>query len=80
MWRMDAHMGAPRIPWRFNDGTRIEVAGDLAWWLTLSNTLRYRIVRLPFIIGNYHSHPGEQAEFRTADERPFFSDPGVSLL
>jgi FkbM family methyltransferase len=80
MWRVDAHMGAPRFPWRFNDGTPVKVAGDLAWWLTLSNTLRYRVVPLPLVIGNYHSHPDEQAEFRTPDERPLFGDPGVSLI
>ena len=80
MWRMDVHMSAPRIPWRFNDGSPIQVAGDLAWWLTLTNSLRYRILRLPLIIGNYHSHPESQAEFRGANERSLFSDPGVSLI
>ena len=80
MWRTDLHMTVPRIPWRFSDGSKIKVAGDLAWWLTLTNKLRVQIVRLPLIIGNYHSHPSSQAEFRYPDERPLFSDPGVSLI
>jgi len=32
------------------------------------------------VIGNYHSHPESQAEFRYADERELMGDPGVSLL
>jgi hypothetical protein len=32
------------------------------------------------VIGNYYSHPEGQAEFRTADERPLFNDPGISPL
>ncbi len=80
MWRADVHAKAPRIPWRLNDGSLIQAAGDLAWWLMLSQSLRYRIVRLPLIIGNYHSHPTEQAEFRYAHEGPLFSDPGVSFI
>ena len=81
MWRLDAHLGgAPRYPWRFQDGSLLHVAADLAWWMILQNTLRQKIVSLPMIIGNYHSHPGDQAEFRFPDERPLFADPGVSLI
>jgi hypothetical protein len=32
------------------------------------------------IIGNYHSHPREQAEFRVPDERTLFAEPGISLI
>lgn len=64
MWRMDAHMGAPRYPWRTADGTVLRTIGDAAWWLVLQNTLKKKTVRLPMVIGNYHSHPSEQAEFR----------------
>jgi hypothetical protein len=45
----------------------------------LSGNPNYKLVALPMIIGNYHSHPSEQAEFREPDERPLLSTVGVSL-
>jgi FkbM family methyltransferase len=63
LWRITAHAGVPRYPWRFLDGTPIRSVGDLAWWTILTN-MNKKIVRLPMVIGNYHSHPSEQAEFR----------------
>jgi hypothetical protein len=82
LWRMDAHIGAPRYPWRFKDGTPIQVAGDAAWWKFLRRQAHKKLVRLPTIIGNYHSHPRDQAEFRTVghDELQMMKDIGVSLL
>lgn len=82
LWRMDAHMGAPRYPWRFADGTQIRLAGDAAWWTILANHLRKKTVRLPMTIGHYYSHPEEQAEFRPApyDELRMIKDVGVSLI
>lgn len=82
LWRMEAHIGAPRYPWRFMDGTPIHVAGDAAWWRMLRSQLRKKIVRLPMTIGHYHSHPGEQAEFRPVahDELQMMQDVGVSLI
>jgi FkbM family methyltransferase len=80
IWRMDAHFGIPRFPWRLLDGTPIEVAGDLAWWNMLMSNPRLTTLRIPVVIGNYHSHPKDQAEFRARDERPLFSDPGISPL
>ena len=80
VWRMDAHIGAPRYPWRLAEGTLIRSAGDLAWWNILVSNPRAKIVRLPVVIGHYHSHPADQAEFRVADERGLFAEPGVSLL
>jgi FkbM family methyltransferase len=80
IWRMDAHVGRPRYPWRLSEGTPIKAAGDLAWWTILAGDPRNRILRLPVVIGNYHSHPEDQAEFRTSDERSLLSEPGVSLL
>jgi FkbM family methyltransferase len=80
IWRMDAHMALPRFPWRLRDGTLLRGAGDLAWWKMLASNPNFRVVPLPIVIGNYHSHPEDQAEFRTPDERPLFNDPGVSLL
>jgi len=80
MWRMEAHLGAPRYPWRLRDGTLLEGAGDLAWWRLIASNPNFKIVQLPMIIGNYHSHPEDQAEFRTADERALLSDPGLAML
>lgn len=80
VWRMDAHVGAPRYPWRLSEGSLIRVAGDLAWWTILASSPRIKIARLPTVIGNYHSHPGDQAEFRATDERALFVEPGVALL
>jgi hypothetical protein len=80
IWRMEAHVGAPRYPWRLADGTPIKVAGDLAWWVMLSQNLRLKVARLPMVIGNYHSHPSDQAEFRAGDESALFAEPGVALL
>ena len=64
MWRMDAHLRAPRYPYRMEEGTLLRGAGDAAWWGLLSSTLGHKLVRLPSVIGNYHSHPSDQAEFR----------------
>jgi len=79
MWRMEAHIGAPRYPWRLRDGTLIQVAADLAWWQILQRNPNVKLLALPVVIGNYHSHPGGQAEFRAGDERGMMADPGVSL-
>ena len=82
MWRMDAHLGAPRYPWRFSDGTPIRVVADLAWWGVLKEHLRGKILRVPKIVGNYYSHPGEQAEFRTSPNQELVTLQriGISLL
>jgi FkbM family methyltransferase len=82
MWRMDAHIGFPRYPWRFQDGTPIRVVADATWWTILANHLQKKIIRLPVTIGNYHSHPEEQAEFRKLpyDEMQLSSEVGISKL
>ena len=80
IWRMDAHLGVPRYPWRLRDGSLIQSAGDLAWWTLLSANPNGKILPIPVVIGNYYSHPKDQAEFRAADERPLFNDPGISPL
>src|SRR5262249_48758203 len=64
MWRIAAHLAMPRYPWRFAEGTLIRGIGDLAWWQAITSMARGKIVNVPMIIGNYHSHPAEQAEFR----------------
>lgn len=80
MWRMDAHVGRPRYPWRLTEGSLIQAAGDAAFWTMLTQNPRVKTMRAPLVIGNYHSHPKDQAEFRTADEMALFAEPGVSLL
>jgi FkbM family methyltransferase len=64
MWRMDAHLRAPRYPYRMEDGTLLRAAGDAAWWGLLGNALHHKLLRVPQVIGRYHSHPADQAEFR----------------
>ena len=82
MWQMEAHLGNPRYPWRLKDGTLIRSAGDIAWWIHLNQKFSKRLVRVPVIIGNYHSHPEDQAEFRVrgADELKLMDERGVSRL
>jgi hypothetical protein len=81
LWRVDAHVGAPRYPWRFSDGSIIKVVGDVAWWSVLKAHLNRNMTRLPLIIGNYHSRPGAQAEFRgPQDELTLLDRVGISLI
>ena len=79
MWRMEAHIGAPRFPWRLPEGTLLRGAADLAWWQILQSNPNFKLLAVPMVIGNYHSHPAEQAEFRDPDERPLMNQLGVSL-
>ena len=82
MWRLDAHIGAPRYPWRFPEGTIIRSAADAAWWLVLAKHLNKKLLRVPVVIGNYHYHPREQAQYRALphDELALIEQLGVSLL
>jgi hypothetical protein len=80
IWRMEAHLAMPRFPWRLLDGSLIKAAGDLVWWDTLIANPKLRTLRIPVVIGNYNSHPGDQAEFRIPDERELLVDPGPSPL
>jgi hypothetical protein len=81
LWRMDTHIGVPRYPWRFPDGSLIKVIGDSCWWTLVTQHLKKKAVRLADVIGNYHSHPGEQAEFRgPSNETALMNSLGVSLF
>ena len=80
IWRMEAHIGLPRFPWRLRDGTLLETTGDLVWWKMMAENPNFKLLKIPVVIGNYHSHPADQAEFRGADERSLLDDPGPSLL
>jgi hypothetical protein len=64
LWRMDAHKGLPRYPYRFEDGTLIRMIGDAVWWLFIREYAHKRIERVPMVIGNYRTWPTSQAEFR----------------
>jgi FkbM family methyltransferase len=80
IWRMESHVGAPRYPWRLRDGSLLRANGDLAFWQLLQSNANFRVLAVPMVIGNYHSHPQDQAEFREADERTLLDDPGASLI
>jgi hypothetical protein len=81
LWRMDTHIGVPRYPWRFPDGSLIKVIGDSCWWTLVTQHLKKKAVRMADVIGNYHSHPGEQAEFRgPSNETALMNSLGVSLF
>jgi hypothetical protein len=82
LWRLSAHMHAPRYPWRFSDGRLIKTIADSIWWQILQIGLNMQVARLPLVIGNYYSHPENQAEFRNpaTDEHEYFNKVGVSLI
>jgi len=63
LWRMALHQRWARYPMTFGDGTAVRIFGDTIWWRALEFAKR-EIVRVPLIIGHYHSHPDGQAEFR----------------
>jgi len=76
MWRRDLHKQVP-YPWQFASGDPIRIVGDLAWWTIAGRHLQASAIRLPLVIGNYHSHPGDQAEFRNADEHEKLTSEGI---
>jgi FkbM family methyltransferase len=81
LWRVDAHIGVPRYPWRLADGSLLAVAGDMAWWQVVTGHLKGKVTRLAAVIGHYHSHPTEQAEFRgPVGELELLATLGISLF
>lgn len=78
LWRRDLHDRAP-YPWQFASGAPIRIVGDLAWWTIVRQHLDVPVVRLPLVVGNYHSHPGDQAEFRSGDEHALLSSEGIQM-
>jgi|APCry1669189034_1035192.scaffolds.fasta_scaffold10483_3 hypothetical protein len=78
MWKVEAHIGFPRYPYRTTDDYRIQGVSDSIWWNILKNQLNKKIVRVPTIIGNYHSHPDSQAEFRYGGEWEMLKDKIIS--
>lgn len=80
MWRMSAHNLAKcsRFPFRFYDGSLIRSAGDAAW-STIIRDANLKTSRIPLVIGNYHSHSGDQAEFRVSGEIEKLQTVGLML-
>ena len=68
-WRMGLHQELGPYPSAFADGSAVRVIGDTLWWRRVMHASK-RVMRVPVIVGRYHSHPGDQAEFRNpaADE------------
>ena len=78
LWRRELHDRAP-FPWQFASGAPIRIVGDLVWWKVAHEHLGAPVVRLPLVIGSYHSHPGDQAEFRSDDEHHLLSSEGIKM-
>jgi hypothetical protein len=58
----------------------VTIIGDALWWQRVIDAGK-RVLRLPFVVGRYHSHPGDQAEFRSpaAEEAEKAQETGVIL-
>lgn len=77
LWRMDAHLNAPRYPWRLREGTLLREAGEGAWRAVLAGASREKIVHVPLVIGNCVE------DWRKKDaspERSLLHDPGPAFL
>jgi len=66
LWRMSVHSQIPRYPWRLKNGTLIRSVADGAFWSILAH-LGLKLSRLPMVVGNYHFHPEDQAEYRVRE-------------
>lgn len=77
MWRMALHAEFPRYPYRTEDGYRIRGVADAIWWSKLAKAGK-KMMMSPNIIGNYHSHPETQAEFKYLGEWETLKDKVVS--
>lgn len=80
MWRMSAHIGCPRYPYRTASGYLIQSVADAQWWHMLSQHFLKKLVRVPSVVGNYHSHPAVQAEFRANNDFAAINGDLVSFL
>ncbi len=80
MWRLDCHIAHPRYPYRTVNNTPIKSVADAVWWGMLVQHNAERVLRYPAIIGNYYSHPSDQAEFRLGDETKLVSTQPISLV
>jgi hypothetical protein len=80
LWNISCHMKIPRYPYRTSDGALIKSVGDSVYWTILKNTFSLKLHRLPMIIGNYNSHPEDQAEFRNCEDIYEIINKGISLI
>lgn len=62
-WRRALHQELGPYPRAFSDGSPVRVIGDSLWWRRVQGAGK-KVLRLPYLVGRYHSHPGDQAEFR----------------
>ena len=67
LWQMAVHATVPRYPWRLDDDTPIRSVADGLFWAILGR-LGMKMARLPMVIGNYHFHPNEQAQYRVQED------------
>ncbi len=79
LWRMAAHMYVPRYPYRMADGRPIRMTADALWWNLIQSHMKKKLLRLPYVIGNYRSWPQTQAEFRLTEPENFDNQP-IALL
>jgi tetratricopeptide (TPR) repeat protein len=81
MWRMEIHKFIARYPWRLKNGYKLKVVSDAVWWGLVGRMTNYNVCRNGLIIGNYYSHPNEQAEFRdkNVDEINLVNSIGVMV-
>jgi hypothetical protein len=80
LWELDCHLRLPRYPYRMQNGQLIRSIADSVWWGLLRNNFNLKLHRLPIVIGNYHSHPQSQAEFRGEDEWAMVTGSSIALL
>jgi len=80
LWRLDCHVGMPRYPYRTTTDIRITGISDAVWWDILTQHFKRKVSRVPMVIGNYHSHPESQAEFRNVNEHALLREHTVSLV
>ena len=80
LWRMAAHLSIPRYPYRSADGRLLKVIGDAVWWHLLATHAQKKLLRAPFVIGNYRTWPASQAEFRHSDKDEAPTRAGFTLL
>lgn len=80
LWRMECHLLIPRYPYRTICGEKITSIADAVWWSLLANHSKQKLIRIPFIVGNYFSHPETQAEFRNHIEHETLAGKNISLI
>jgi hypothetical protein len=64
-------------PLKFGNGDLIESIGDSLWWSLIKDRYPCGAVRIPEVIGIYHSCPSSQAEFRVTNEWDKFQKWGL---